>query len=192
MKFFEALNINSPESAALMTQEQHHRRFIPKSATDALPKVLLDYRSSASMSLSPKELEEACRKFKLQNLTPSLISSVERETRKQSGSRVWFRQRAGRITASKLKQAVRTDCEKPSKSLIKNICYPETYRFSTAATRYLITITLTVLVNVYIEYITFICQLIEYDNSPNWFYLIIFLAMVANMRHEQETSMKNY
>ena len=138
MKFFEALNRNSPKSAALMTQEQHHKRFIPKSATDALPKVLLDYRSSTSLSLSPKELGDACREFKFQDLTASLISSVERETRKQSGSRVWFRQRAGRITASKLKQAVRTNCEKPSKSLVKSICYPETYRFSTAATRYLI------------------------------------------------------
>lgn len=121
-----------------MTHEQHHKRFIPKSATDALPKPIPEYRSSSSLSLLPEELEDICWKFKLQNLTPSLITSVERETRKQSGSKVWFRQRAGRITASKLKQAIHTDWKKPSKSLIKSICYPQSYQFSSAATRYLI------------------------------------------------------
>ncbi|CAL8263414.1 unnamed protein product [Arctogadus glacialis] len=70
------------------------------------------------------------------DLTPAHIAAVERETRKQAASRIWFRQRAGRITASKLKQAIRTNADKPAKSLIKAICYPESNRFSTAATRY--------------------------------------------------------
>ncbi len=67
----------------------------------------------------------------------SQVQAVERATRSQSASRIWFRQRAGRITASKLKQAIKTNPQQPSKSLIKAICYPEAYRFTTAATRYL-------------------------------------------------------
>ena len=40
----------------------------------------------------------------------------------------------GRITASKAKSAVHTDPDQPSQSLIKNICYPDAYKFSLAAT----------------------------------------------------------
>jgi hypothetical protein len=116
-----------------VTQEKYYKQFIPKSATDALPKALIDYRLSPS--ISAKELEDACIGFKLQELTPSHITRVEKETRKQSGSRIWFRQRAGRITASKVKQVLGTKCDNPSKSLIKSICYPEAYQFSTVATR---------------------------------------------------------
>lgn len=67
----------------------------------------------------------------------SQVHAVERATRSQSASRVWFRQRAGRVTASKLKQVLKTNPQQPSKSLIKGICYPEAYRFTTVATRYL-------------------------------------------------------
>jgi nucleoside 2-deoxyribosyltransferase len=93
----------------------------------------MDYRLSPS--ILEKELEDACIRFKFQELTPSHITTVERETRKQSGSKIWFRQRAGRITASRVKQVLGTKCDNPSKSLIKSICYPEAYQFSTAATR---------------------------------------------------------
>ena len=132
-KFFQELSKNSPSSAILVTQEKYHMRFIPKSATRALPKALMDYRPLPSISAN--ELEDACMGFTFQELTPSHIATVERETRKQSGSRIWFRQRAGRITASKVKQVLGTKCDNPSKSLIKSICYPDAYQFSTAATR---------------------------------------------------------
>jgi hypothetical protein len=57
------------------------------------------------------------------------LKSIEKEMQNQAASKVWFAQRAGRITASKLKAACRTDISKPSKSLIKQICYPEAYKF---------------------------------------------------------------
>jgi hypothetical protein len=46
----------------------------------------------------------------------------------------WFKQRAGRITASKLKAACRTKLHKPSSSLINSICYPEANKIYNAAT----------------------------------------------------------
>ena len=61
--------------------------------------------------------------------------AIEKETRQQSESKIWFEQRAGRITASKFKAAIHTDPANPSRSLIKQICYPNAYRFETKATR---------------------------------------------------------
>ena len=45
-------------------------------------------------------------------------------------------QRAGRVSASKFKAACSTNPDKPSKSLIKMICYPGAHRFSNAATKW--------------------------------------------------------
>ena len=139
-KFFEALHKNFSKSAVLITKERHYKEFIPKSATDALPKPVMDYKTTPSEKLTLSELKMVCADFKLEDLTSTHISVVERETRTQSSSRIWYRQRAGRITASKLKQVVRTNPEKPAKSLIKSICYPEAHRFSSVATRYKIII----------------------------------------------------
>lgn len=116
-----------------MAREPYHKEFIPKSSI--LPKPVLEYRTPETLQLPAKELEELCQDFQLEELTPSQVQAVERATRSQSASRIWFRQRAGRITASKLKQVLRTNPQQPSKSLIKAICYPEAYRFTSAATR---------------------------------------------------------
>ena len=40
------------------------------------------------------------------------------------------------MTASRFKAAVCTDLTQPSQSLLKTICYPESYKFSNAATRW--------------------------------------------------------
>ena len=60
---------------------------------------------------------------------------MEKETRGQTSKNSWFAHRAGRITASRMKAAARTSSVMPSQSLIKRICYPQAYAFSTKATR---------------------------------------------------------
>ena len=76
---------------------------------------------------------------KLKELTFAVSVSqqadVESATRKQSDSRLWFRFRTGHITASKMHSILHTNSDMPSVSLVKNICYPESYRFSTEATK---------------------------------------------------------
>ncbi|MEQ2222305.1 hypothetical protein ILYODFUR_024828 [Ilyodon furcidens] len=129
------LSKNYPRSAALIAREPYHKECIPKSSM--LPKTILEYRTAETLQLPSKELEELCQEFQLEELTLSEVQAVERATRGQSASRIWFKQRAGRITASKLKQVLKTNSQQPSKSLIKAICYPEAYRFTTAAARYL-------------------------------------------------------
>ena len=59
---------------------------------------------------------------------------VELATRTQYKSKLWYRFRAGRITASKAKSACNTDPSKPSQSLVKAIGYPDSCTFSTVAT----------------------------------------------------------
>ncbi|KAI4468024.1 exonuclease phage-type/recb c-terminal domain-containing protein [Holotrichia oblita] len=59
---------------------------------------------------------------------------VQAATRQQAQSSLWFQQRAGRITASNFRAVCRTTVERPSKSLIKIICYPTNFLFKTKAT----------------------------------------------------------
>ena len=69
-------------------------------------------------------------------LTSEQISEIEKHTRAQHGCDLWFKHRAGRITASKMKAACHTDPASPSISLIKQICYPKQSSFSTSATKW--------------------------------------------------------
>ncbi len=62
------------------------------------------------------------------------VKAVDVSTREQAKSTVWFQQRVGRITASRLKLAIHTDIMQPSQSLIKSICYPESHNFKFKAT----------------------------------------------------------
>ena len=137
VQFFESLSRNAPRSAALMSIAPYYKEFVPKSVSK-LPKRLIQYRKPEMLQLSPTELQKACQDFRQEELTQLQVQAVEEETRNQSSSTLWFSQRAGRITASKLKQVLQTSLLQPSRSLIKSICYPEAHKFSTAATRYLL------------------------------------------------------
>ena len=44
--------------------------------------------------------------------------------------------RAGRITASKLRDVLHTDYSQPSISIIQSICYPSSYKFTSVACQY--------------------------------------------------------
>ena len=69
-------------------------------------------------------------------MTSEQICEIEKHTRAQHGCDLWFKHRAGRITASKMKAACHTDPASPSVSLIKQICYPKQSSFSTSATKW--------------------------------------------------------
>ena len=69
-------------------------------------------------------------------LTDNQAKNIEMSTRDQSWSKSWFRFRAGCITESKFKAATHTDFTQPSISLVKSICYPESFKFSTKATKW--------------------------------------------------------
>lgn len=56
-------------------------------------------------------------------------AAVERETRRQAYSKLWFKYRAGRMKA-----VCHTDAAKSSQSLVKSICYPELFSFTSRQT----------------------------------------------------------
>lgn len=63
------------------------------------------------------------------------VTELERSTKEQAKSKLWNIHREGRITASNFKAVVKTNPCMPAESLIKKICYPQAYKFSTEATR---------------------------------------------------------
>lgn len=62
--------------------------------------------------------------------------AVERATKEQADSSVWFTSRAGGITSSTVYTACRTPLSKPSISLMKRMCYPEEHTFFSTATNW--------------------------------------------------------
>ena len=110
--------------------------FIPSSLDSDLPFVLDNLFKSSFLKCSFYELLAEAKQTVLPHVSEDQCKTAERMTRDQSNCRLWFRLRAGRITASKLKGVCSTDPAFPSLSLIMAICHPELSRFSTAATRY--------------------------------------------------------
>ena len=113
----------------------HYEAYIPVSLDQDLPTVLSNLYKKDYLSLGYSSLLQIARETKL-TLTVEQSKTVETKTRDQVKSRIWFRLRTGRITASKFKNACCTDPANPSKSLIMSVCYPEVYRFSSKATKW--------------------------------------------------------
>ena len=103
-------------------------------ASDHLPKLLHSLYKPAYLDSNYCELLKLADNHAHDEVTPAMVDRLAQLTSKQSMSKEWFKYRAGRITASKFRQVLHTDCQQPSLSLLKSICYPETHRFSTKAT----------------------------------------------------------
>ena len=107
--------------------------FKPSSTTIKLPPSLCGLYEPDNEELTYTELLEVCDKLSL-TITQEEANLIERHTRNQAKNTAWFMQRAGRITASKMKAVYSTDPSNPAQSLISSICYPQLHKFTTAAT----------------------------------------------------------
>ncbi|XP_050509399.1 uncharacterized protein LOC126886482 [Diabrotica virgifera virgifera] len=96
------------------------------------------YESWYDEDMRNKRYEEilSISKNKVMNITGKQIENVEVYTRDQSQNNVWFKFRAGRITASKFKSVYRTSIENPSLTVIKGVCYPQKVIFYSRQTSY--------------------------------------------------------
>jgi len=132
--FFSALSeVGKP--AILSIIPEFCEAYVPLRSTGAVPPPLSDLYKEEFLSLSYPDLLKECEEaFVNLSVEPHQAAVVEEKTREQSNSKTWFQQRAGRITASRFKSAAHTDITQPSQSLIKTICYPESYRFTSKAT----------------------------------------------------------
>ena len=108
-------------------------RYIPKSSLPSFPRSLQDLYNPALAKASYPDLLTSCGSVRIE-LSEEMVHNVEEATRAQSDSRLWYRYRAGRVTASKMKRVCSTSLAMPSQRLIKEICYPEAFRFTTRAT----------------------------------------------------------
>lgn len=61
-------------------------------------------------------------------VTQEEATKIEEITRNQSKNKLWYKLRAGRITASNFHAVCATSIAKPSQSLLKRICYPHVYK----------------------------------------------------------------
>jgi len=60
-----------------------------------------------------------------------MLQVVEKKTRKQSKTPLWFKHWAGRdIIASQMKAVCHTNVINPAQSLVKSICYPDALSFT--------------------------------------------------------------
>jgi len=110
-------------------------KFMTSSPAVNLPPSLRDLYRPENEELTYPELLAVCEQVSL-TISDEHIKIIEVETREQSKSTAWFTQRAGRITASVMKQVCATDPGNPSQSLIQRICYPEMNKFFSKATKW--------------------------------------------------------
>ena len=108
--------------------------YVPLSEKGVLLKPLTDLYSADYMDLAHPDLVKCEEIYSTVTVTSEEARSIEENTRDQSSSNLWFQQRAGRVTTSRLKAATRTDVKEPSKSLIRSICYLESTQFGSKAT----------------------------------------------------------
>ena len=115
-----------------------HAGFIPVSQSDELPPLMTSLYDSKYLEMPYHDPLSVCENVfdELKGtITEEQSVALEKKTRDQASCKEWFRHRAGRVTASRFKAACCTNYIQSALSLIKPICYPEVYKFKTAATR---------------------------------------------------------
>lgn len=131
--FYNDLSSAGTRPAILSLIPSYCSSYIPKRFLSTFPKPLPLLHSSEYMGMEYHELLKACEAVEI-NVTKEMAAAVEKETRHQSSSKLWFKYRAGRITASRMKAVCHTDAANPAQSLVKSICYPESFSFTSRQT----------------------------------------------------------
>ncbi|XP_077862804.1 uncharacterized protein LOC144344897, partial [Saccoglossus kowalevskii] len=129
------LELTETKSAVLSVVEPFNSKYIPKAAQETFPKPLTSLKREDLCLAQYDQLVRECASINL-TISEEDVKVIEENTRGQADSKLWFRYRAGRITASTMKTACHTNIDKPSASLIKSICYPDSVKFSTTATKW--------------------------------------------------------
>ena len=111
--------------------------FVPLYVKGILPQPLTALYDQKYEEMPFLEILKACEAlYDTVTITPEQANTVELKTRGQSKCKLWYEQRAGHITASILRKVLHTDFSKPSVSLLKSICYPQTTKFFSEACEY--------------------------------------------------------
>ena len=127
---FPNFNRTGTKPAILSLVPQFAKSYRPKVLDSKYPTVLSELYNGESGSLLRSELLQKCEDV-FQNVTVAakIALNCEKITRQQTDSKQWLNFRVGRVTASRAKRVCRSSPENPSKSLIKEICYPNSKTF---------------------------------------------------------------
>ena len=111
--------------------------YVPSLINEDLPPVLSTHFDKDLSTAEYDTVMSVCeQKFSIYDINTKKQVAVEERTHKQANSRLWFKMRTGRVTASKFKSACVTDPLKPSDSLIMSICHPELVKFTNEAPKW--------------------------------------------------------
>ena len=133
--FFESLSMAGTKPAILSLIPKYSDKYIPKTSLPEFPMPLTELHKPEHLELSYHELLKLCETVSVV-VTEVNARAVEKETKVQHKTKLWHKYRAGRVTASRMKAVCRTDVSNPSHSLIKNICYPDAFAFTSKQTTY--------------------------------------------------------
>ena len=131
-EFYSSLNDCKVKPAILSLIDPYQKDFVSK--TRGL-KTVRELFSEKYLKMDYNDILKECHKVKL-DVTEEHVNLIEKETITQAKGSAFYKHRAGRIGASKCHAACHTDPALPSQSLIKTLCYPDIFRFSSAATRH--------------------------------------------------------
>ena len=136
-EFFLALSKSNRSPVILALIAEFNDSYVPIDETGIIPKPLTELNDAAAMKLKYPDLLQQCEEvFSSISFSFSQAQLVEKNTRMQTSCKIWFQQRAGRITASRFREILHTDVSQPSLSLIKGICYPAAHQFSSVPCQY--------------------------------------------------------
>uniref|UniRef100_A0A672I0X1 YqaJ viral recombinase domain-containing protein n=1 Tax=Salarias fasciatus TaxID=181472 RepID=A0A672I0X1_SALFA len=124
--FYADLHKANSKSAVLSVLPEYCEEFRdPVQPTPRL-KSLVSLRDSKMDGCEHTVLEQHCKSLKSAvQVSVQQAKHIERCTRKQSKSALWFSARAGRITASNMHDVYSTNLKSPALSTVKNVCYPK-------------------------------------------------------------------
>ena len=91
---------------------------------NSYPQSLKDLYKIEHVTLNYKELIDICNNVDI-SITFEQLVNAEKATRLQANCNNWYHFRAGKVTASVVGGICRSTIEKPSISLIKQICFPK-------------------------------------------------------------------
>ncbi len=132
---YKLLAETGTKPAILSVIPKYSDNYVPISAS--LPPSLQTLYKPAHENLEPDKLKELCIETKSNiTITEEQVDKIAANTINQSKSKIWYAQRAGRITASRARACVHTDVSNPAPSLIKSVCYPDVYKFTSQATKW--------------------------------------------------------
>ena len=134
-QFFNNFSLCGTKPAILSLVSPHSDTYVPKVSLPTFPQPLTSLHNPENCKLNYLDLLEACDNVSIE-VTDDMAQAVEKETRKQNKTSLWFNYRAGRVTASHMKAVCHTNVTNPAQSLVKSICYPEAFNVTSKQTNW--------------------------------------------------------